>query len=169
MTHADRITATAAAFEAAMERFLARIESTPDSIAERAPSDGGWSAAGIAWHVAMVNEQFARLIDGSAPGAKPPEEGFEERPFAQITEAIAGASLEAPAKFHPPAGVTKADALALARGSRDMMLNAVRQLPESRGLWSVKSILGQVTVYQVGEWATAHVARHNAQAKRAIS
>jgi hypothetical protein len=38
----------------------------------------------------------------------------------------------------------------------------------SRGLWSVKSILGQITLYQVGEWATAHVARHNAQAKRRL-
>ena len=169
MTHEERVAATAAAFEAAMERFLARIESTPDAIAERVPADGGWSAAGVAWHVAMTNEQFARLIDGSVPGARPPEDGFEEKPFSEITSAIAGVSLEAPAKFHPPAGVTKADALALARGSRDLMLNALRRLPEARGLWSVKSILGQVTVYQVGEWATAHVARHNAQAKRTIA
>jgi hypothetical protein len=166
--HHERIAATAAAFEAAMDRFLTRIEGTPDSVAERVPAGGGWSAAGIAWHVAMTNDQFARLIDGSVPGARPPEEGFEEKPFAEITSAIAGASLEAPAKFHPPEGVTKADALALARGSRDAMLAAIRALPESRGMWSVKSILGQVTVYQVGEWATAHVARHNAQAKRTI-
>jgi hypothetical protein len=167
LNHEERIAATVAAFEAAMARFLARIEATPDHIAERVPADGGWSAAGIAWHVAVTNEQFAGLVEGSVPGARPPEDGFEETPFADITALVPG-QLEAPPKFHPPAGLTRADALARARASRDKMSRAIRALPESRGLWTVKSILGLVTVYQVGEWATAHVARHNAQAKRAI-
>ena len=168
LTHEERISATAAAFEAAMARFLARIEATPDSVAERMPADGGWSAAGIAWHVAMVNEQFAGLIDGTLPGARPPEDEFEETPFAQIVAPIQDVGLEAPPRFHPPEGLTRADALTRARASRDKMLQAIRAIPESRGLWTVKSILGLVTVYQVGEWATAHVARHNAQAKRVI-
>ena len=168
MTHEERIAATAAAFEAAMARFLARLEATPDSIAERVPADGGWSAAGIAWHVALTNEQFAGMVEGSVPGARPPEPDFEERPFAEITSVVPD-QLEAPPKFHPPEGITRADALARARASRDRMSQAIRAMPESRGLWTVKSILGLVTVYQVGEWATAHVARHNAQAKRAIT
>ena len=150
-----------------MSRLIARIEATPDSIAERVPEGGGWSAAGIAWHVAVTNEQFAGLVDGSIPGARPPDAGFAETPFSQIT-AIVPDQLDAPPKFHPPAGVTRADALERARASRDRMSQAIRGIPESRGLWTVKSILGLVTVYQVGEWATAHVARHNAQAKRAI-
>lgn len=150
-----------------MARFLSRIEATPDDIAERVPADGGWSAAGIAWHVAVTNEQFAGMVEGSVPGARPPEPGFEETPFAEILSIVPD-GLEAPRKFHPPAGLTRADALARARASRDKMLQAIRAIPESRGLWTVKSMLGLVTVYQVGEWATAHVARHNAQAKRAI-
>ena len=169
MTHDERIAATATAFEAAMDRLLARIESTSDDIAERVPTNGGWSAAGIAWHVAMVNEQFAGLVDGTVPGARSPEDGFEETPFAQIVAPIADVGLEAPSKFHPPEGVTRADALARLRASRDRMTQAIRAMPESRGLWTVNSILGQVTVYQVGEWATAHVIRHNAQAKRALT
>ena len=76
--------------------------------------------------------------------------------------------LEAPPKFHPPEGMSRAEGLARARASGERFSQALRALPESRGLWTVKSILGLVTVYQVGEWATAHVARHNAQAKRAI-
>jgi hypothetical protein len=167
LTHEERIDATAAAFEAAMARFLARIEGTPDSVAERVPADGGWSAAGIAWHVAVTNEQFAGLVEGTVPGARPPEEGFEETPFPEILSIVPD-GLEAPPKFHPPAGVTRADALARARASLDKMSRAIRAIPESRGLWTVKSMLGLVTVYQVGEWATAHVARHNAQAKRVI-
>ena len=150
-----------------MGRLIARIESTPDGIAERVPAGGGWSAAGIAWHVAVTNEQFAGLIDGSIPGARPPEAGSGETPFAEITSVVPD-QLDAPPKFHPPEGLTRVEALERARASRDKMSHAIRTLPESRGLWTVKSILGLVTVYQVGEWATAHVARHNAQAKRAI-
>jgi hypothetical protein len=29
-------------------------------------------------------------------------------------------------------------------------------------------IVGRISVYQIGEWATAHVIRHNRQAKRAL-
>jgi hypothetical protein len=64
--------------------------------------------------------------------------------------------------------VTKAEALARARASQVRLAEVLRSIPESRGLWSVKSILGQITLNQVGEWATAHVARHNAQAKRRL-
>src|SRR5688572_16604018 len=151
MTHQERIAATAAAFEAAMARLLARIEATPDSIAERVPADGGWSAAGIAWHVAVTNEQFAGLVEGSVPGARPPEPGFEETPFAEIA-ALVPSALDAPPKFHPPVGLTREEALARARASRDKMSQAIRAIPETRGLWTVKSVLGLVTVYQVGEW-----------------
>lgn len=150
-----------------MSRFLARLEATPDDVAERVPADGGWSAAGIAWHVAVTNEQFAGLVEGSVPGARPPEADFEETPFSEIT-AVVPDQLEAPAKFHPPEGMTRAEALARARASRDRFSQALRGMPESRGLWTVKSILGHVTLYQVGDWATAHVARHNRQAKRVI-
>jgi hypothetical protein len=166
-SHAQRVQATVAAFESSMSRFLARIESAPADRAEYSPEDGGWSVAGIAWHVAVTNEQFARLVDGSAPLATPPADDFVETPFAEIA-ALVPDQLEAPDKFHPPAGVTKAEALARARASQVRLAEVLRSIPESRGFWSVKSILGQITLYQVGEWATAHVARHNAQAKRRL-
>lgn len=70
--------------------------------------------------------------------------------------------------FHPPAGIPMADALEKLRASCGRFKDAYKALPESRGLWTVKSILGLITVYQVGDWAMAHVARHNAQAKRTL-
>jgi uncharacterized damage-inducible protein DinB len=167
VNHEERIAAIAAAFDAAMARFLARLEATPDDVVERQPADGGWSAAGIAWHVAVTNEQFAGLVEGSVPGAKSPEADFEETPFAEITSVVPD-QLEAPPKFHPPEGMTRSEALTRVRASGQRFSQALRGMPESRGLWTVKSILGHVTLYQVGEWATAHVARHNAQAKRVI-
>lgn len=150
-----------------MTRFLSRVERASDAAAEQVPPDGGWSVAGIAWHVAVTNEQFAALVEGSVPLATAPEADFTEVPFSEIA-ALVPDKLEAPDKFHPPEGVTRTQALARARASQVRLARALREIPESRGLWSVKSILGQVTVYQVGDWAAAHVARHNAQAKRLI-
>jgi len=165
ITHDARIAATVAAFEAAMARFVARIENTPDAQAQERRADGGWNVAGIAWHVAVTNEAFAGLVDGTVPLAKAPEPGFVETPFQEITTLVPD-QLEAPEKFHPPDVITKADALARVRASQDRLVQALRAMPESRGLWTVKSILGQISLYQVGDWAIAHVVRHNAQAKR---
>jgi hypothetical protein len=166
MTHAERIATTISTFEASMARFLTRVQDTPDEVAERVNADGAWNVAGIAWHVASANEAFAGLIDGSLPLAKAPEPDFAETPFHEIT-ALVPDQLEAPERLYPPVGVTKAEALTRARASQDRLVQALRDMPESRGLWTVKSILGQISVYQVGDWAIAHVARHNAQAKRA--
>ena len=164
-THDERIVATVAAFEGAMERFLARVEGTPDAVAEQPRDDDSWNVAGIAWHVAVTNEAFAGLVDGTVPLARAPEPDFVETPFPEITAQVPD-QLEAPEKFHPPAGLTKAVALTRARTSQGRLVQALRAMPESRGLWTVKSILGLITVYQVGDWAIAHVIRHNAQAKR---
>ena len=30
------------------------------------------------------------------------------------------------------------------------------------------AVVGTISVYQLGEWATAHIARHNRQAKRVL-
>lgn len=167
MTHTERVTQTAAAFEAAMDRFLARVSAVPAADAERSPGDGRWSIADITWHIAVTNEGFAALVDGSRPLAKAPEPGFVETPFAEI-QARVPERLEAPEQFHPPAGLTMAAALDRARASRGRFAAAYRGLGEDRGAWTIKSILGLLTVRQVGDWAVAHVARHNAQAKRTL-
>lgn len=165
ITHDERIAVTVAAFEAAMGRFLTRVEHTPDAVAETARPDGEWNVAGIAWHVAVTNEGFAGLVDGSVALAQAPDPDFEETRFAEIL-ALVPDQLDAPEKFHPPAGISKVEALTRARASQERLAAALRALPESRGLWTVRSILGLISVYQVGDWAVAHVARHNAQAKR---
>lgn len=167
MTHQERVANTLAAFQAAMSRFVDRVEQVSEEEATRVPPGGGWTVAGITWHVAATNEGFAALVDGTRPLARAPEADFSETPFAEIAERVP-AQLEAPDMFHPPAGVTMADALAKLRASCQRFKDVYQALPESRGLWTVKSVLGLITVYQVGDWATAHVARHNAQAKRTL-
>ncbi len=168
MTHQERVSLTIAGFESAMERFLGRVAPLSEAEGTRVPPSGGWSAAGVTWHVAVTNEGFTSLVDGSRPLARAPEADFVETPFSEII-ALVPDRLEAPEVFHPPADLTMGQALARLQASRTAFVEAYRALPESRGLWTVKSILGLITVYQVGEWAIAHVARHNAQAKRTLA
>jgi len=168
MTHQERVAQTIAGFEAAMSRFVDRVEFVSEADGTRVPPSGGWTIAGIIWHVAATNEGFASLVDGSRPLARAPEPDFVEEPFVEIAARVPG-QLEAPDLFQPPADLTMADALQKLRASCGRFKDAYKALPESRGLWTVKSILGLITVYQVGDWAIAHVARHNAQAKRVLS
>jgi hypothetical protein len=168
MTHTARIAELTAAFNDSMARILARLDAASSDQLAHAPATGGWSAAQIAWHVGATNEAFAGLIDGSTPTAKPAPEGFAEMPWSEVATRVP-AKLEAPARFHPPAGVTKADALSKLRASQQRIINALAGLEESRAVLTVKSIVGTpISLYQVGNWAAAHVARHNAQVKRLL-
>jgi len=168
MTHTARIAELTAAFNDSMARFLARLDAAPSELMTLPPPTGGWSAAQVAWHVAATNEAFAGWIDGSIPGAKPAPAGFAEMPWSAVASKTP-AKLEAPARFQPPAEVTKADALSKLRASQQRIVDALGGLAESRAVLTVKSIVGTpISLYQVGNWAAAHVARHNAQAKRLL-
>jgi hypothetical protein len=50
------------------------------------------------------------------------------------------------------------------------MARAFDTLTEARGggLGITSPAVGTITVYQIGEWATAHVKRHNKQAKQVL-
>lgn len=167
--HAERLAAIVTAFEEAMARFRARLGSAAAADAERVPDGGGWSAAQVAAHVALVNASFAAVVDGSRPVAQPAPDGFEERPFASIAEGIP-AKLEAPSRAHPPAAVALADAVRDLDASGARLASALRGLDEARARLTIESpvVGGRISLYQVGEWATAHVIRHNQQAKRLL-
>jgi len=169
MSHSERIAELSTAFSASMDRFLARIGGASSDALLAKPSEGGWSAAEIAWHVGAINNAFAGLIDGSVPSARPAPDGFVETPWTEIAMRVP-VKLEAPQRFHPPADLTAENALNMIRQSKDTMLKALGGLTEARAVgYTVKSAVGTpVNLYQVGNWASAHVARHNAQAKKLI-
>ena len=169
MSHAERITELTAAFTDSMDRFLKRVERVPSEAFIAKPSEGGWSPAEVAWHVGAINNTFAGLIDGSIPNARPTPEGFVETPWTEIAMRVP-AKLEAPPRFHPPSDLVADNALGLLRQSKDTMLKALAGLTEERAIgFTVKSTVGTpVNLYQVGNWAAAHVARHNAQVKKLI-
>src|SRR4051812_19814579 len=110
-THGERIGRMRQAYRAAHERFVARLRSAPADAGERAPADGGWSAAQIGWHVAAVDGQFADLMSGARPGAQPLPEGATEKPWLEIVAGIP-AKLEAGRRVQPPGGVSRDEVLA---------------------------------------------------------
>lgn len=169
MTHAERINIIVASFEEAMSRFQSRLSGASAADAERPRADGGWSAAQIAWHVALVNESFAGLIDGSRPVAQPPADDFVERTWIEIGRNL-DAQLQAPSRVQPQGPVTRADAVAKVEASREKLVIALRGLQPDRGVMTLDApVVGRVSLYQVGEWAVHHVIRHNKQMKEVLA
>lgn len=152
-----------------MSRFRARLASADPDAAGRAPEGGGWSAAQVAAHVAAVNGSFASIIDGTFAVAKPPDEGFVERPWPVIGAAMPE-KIQAPSRVHPPAAVSRDEALASLDAANARLVAALRGVDADRAGWTMESpVVGRVSLYQVGEWATAHLIRHNQQMKRLLN
>jgi hypothetical protein len=153
------------AFASANERLVARLRGATDEAAERHVPHG-WSAAQIGWHVASVSTRFAALIAGDAAGVQPLPEAFAERPWADIAASMPDRIQASPAS-HPPPAVRRADAIAALEASGTKMARAFDTLTMERGgqMGITHSLVGTISVYQLGEWATAHIARHNKQAK----
>jgi hypothetical protein len=166
--HGDRIARITTGFDRAMERFLERL-SRAGARGEAAPGEGQWSAAQIAWHVALVNETFAGLIAGSVKGPAPAAADFVEADWESVRSRVPP-KLEASPRVQPPGGVAMAAAIEKLRASAEAVRAALASLTPERGLgYTLKtSIVGEISVYQIGDWATAHVIRHNAQAKHVL-
>lgn len=168
MQHTARIAQLRESFNEANQRLLARLRDASDAAAER-PAAGGWSASQIGWHVAAVTRRFAGMISGDVPAVTPFDGEFRERAWTDVVASIPD-RLEAPAAVVPPASVCRADAvLALEEAGARMGLALETLSPERGDRMGVSHpIVGAISVYQIGEWATAHVIRHNRQAKRAL-
>ena len=167
--HLARVRQLRESFAQANERLVARLRGATDEAIARSPN-GGWTAAQIGWHVASVNNRFAGIISGDVPAAAPLPDTFAERPWETIAAEIPP-ELKAPSGTHPPPAVSRDDAIAALEASAVRMARALDQVTPERGArMGITSpvVGGTITIYQVGEWATAHVIRHNKQAKRAL-
>jgi hypothetical protein len=124
--------------------------------------------AQIAAHVAMVNENLASVIDGTVPGATPPAPGFQERLWAEVVRDVPARN-EAPARFHPPTDVTLNEALEQFRRSAARLATAIQTLPADRANYCITNrVVGTISLRQVGDFAIAHMIRHNQQMKRIL-
>lgn len=163
--HAERIADLLVRVDQASTRLATRIERAGDR-ARHATT--GWSPAQIGAHVAMVNREFAALIDGTAAHATSAADGFVERPWSEITRGIPE-RVEAPSRVAPPAEISGEEAAELVRQSAAHLRTAIAGLSLERARYCVSSrVVGTITVYQVGDWAVGHMIRHNQQAKRIL-
>jgi hypothetical protein len=165
--HRARIGHLREAFAEANERFVARLRAADDEAARQPAAGGGWSATQIGWHVARVTTRFAGLMSGDTPGAQPLGADFVERSWPSIVSTIPD-RLQAPASVQPPPVVSRMEAIAALEASGMAMARALDAVTAERGAThgiSSPIVGGTINLYQVGEWATAHVIRHNKQAK----
>ena len=167
--HLARVRHLRESFASENEHLVALLRNADDATAEHG-RDGRWSAAQVGWHVATVNTRFAALIAGDLPAAKPLAADFVERPWAEIAAAIPE-KLEAATAAMPPPKVKRHDAIALLESSAVKIARAFDTLTPERGagVGVTSPIVGTINLYQVGEWAASHVARHHQQAKRALT
>lgn len=166
--HLARVRHLRESFASANERLVARLRGATDEAAERHLADA-WSAAQIGWHVATVSTRFAAMIAGDIGGPQPLPESFQERPWEAIAASIPD-RLQAPSAVHPPPTVKRTEAVAALEASGTKMARAFDALTCERGgrMGITNAVVGTITVYQLAEWATAHIARHNKQAKRIL-
>ena len=164
--HADRIRTAADTFKTAHDAFVTTLEAMDDESATRPAPDGGWSAAQVGWHVAESNRLTAATLSGSLPGARRAD-GFVEDP-AVFSRIPAKAETPIPA-LNPPDGVTRDDALTKLRWSAAPTLKAIETLtPERAANYTVKLPFGILNLYQLAEFAGAHVGRHKKQLDRCL-
>jgi len=164
-THAARIDDLRAAFDHASGRFLARYDTTTDAEAAAVPPTGGWTAAQIAAHVAAVNRVFSAIVSGRIDRATPPPDEFVERPWSEIATGLSG-RLEAPASVTAPPTVTGVYARQAFEASRAQVLETFAAIDETRARHVFTDPrTGTISLYQIGDWLTSHVIRHNAQLK----
>jgi hypothetical protein len=164
--HAERVARIGRGFHEALDRLAARVERAGDAAAKPAAA-GGWNAAQIAWHVAVVNDAFAALISEESRAFAAPAD-FVEPEWPRVVARLPS-SLEAPDYARPPASVDPRKAVADLHASGARLSSAIAALTPERGAMCIKSdLVGVISVYQVGEWAIAHTIRHNRQTKRAL-
>jgi DinB superfamily len=166
--HDDRIDRMCRAYRDAHCRFVERLARVPAERAEAAPAEGGWSAAQVGWHVAAVDAVFAGLLSGDRPSQRLADD-FRKRDWSEVAAAIPP-TLEASRAVMPPPDVRYGDALSALAESSAKLERALRALTPDRGaqFGVTHRAIGTVTLYQLGEWATAHTIRHNVQAKRIL-
>ena len=168
--HLERMRHIRESFAEANERLVARLRRVEHGAAEHGPDGGGWSAAQIGWHVAAVTTRFANLVSGDAAGVQPLPPDFVERDWTAIGSTIPS-KLQAPRGTEPPPRVTRDEAVAALEAAGVRLARALDLVTPERGTGfglSSPIVGGPINVYQLAEWATNHVIRHNRQAKRVL-
>jgi hypothetical protein len=161
----DRAAAILERFTAAHTYLVSRLRELPPSLAEQAGGEDAWSAAQIASHVAMANDWTASVLLGAAPLAHPVAADFREQLDLQtVTWTTKTFPLE------PPEVVSCDHALEQLRASGHHLSRAIASLSSERGAgYAVTMPIGTLSLFELAEYAVAHVARHSAQLGRKVA
>jgi len=161
---ADRAATILARFNSAHNQFIGKLRELPPDAIEHQPPDG-WTAAQVGCHVALANEWTAAVLLGQTPLAQPAPPGFVER-FSP--SAVPWNTKTFP--LDPPQVVSADNAIERLRTSGHHLAKAVASLTQERGSkYCVTLPWGTLSLFELAEFAVAHVARHAAQIDRAVS
>jgi hypothetical protein len=162
---ADRATTILARFHAAHNDLLWKLRDAVTDAEEGVAGGSGWSPAQIGCHVAMTNQWIAGVLSGQSPMAQPAPAGFSETFDASQMPARA----QAPASLTPPAVIGMDAALERLRTSANDMSKAIASLTPERGSgYCVQLGRGMLSLFELADFAAAHVSRHAAQVDRAM-
>lgn len=164
--HDERLRSIRSAFANANQTLASQVEQLDDRTATLSPPDA-WNASQIAWHVAMTTEFLAGALSGAnASMLVPKPEGFQE----------VLSTLQLPAKvktfpmLEPPAGAIRVESVRRLRASAETFAKALQTVtPERCGTQCVQLPFGVLSLYELGEFAAAHVARHTGQVQRTVA
>jgi DinB family protein len=162
----DRAALILARFNAAHNAFAFKLRDCHASAAEERPEDGGWSCAQIGWHVAKTNEWIASVLTGADGSAKPAPAGFRE----SFDASAVPDKLKTYPTLEPPAIVGRDLALERLRASGQHMSKAIASLTPDRGAsYCVALPFGTLSLFELADFAAAHVGRHAAQLERVMA
>jgi hypothetical protein len=162
----DRAAMILARFNAAQNLLAAKLRDVPADLAEVRPDLDAWSAAQIGWHVAATNEWIAGVLIGTTPMAEPAAPGFSETLHAQ---SLPDKVKTFPA-LEPPAIVGRDSALEKLRASGQQVSKAIASLTPERGAgYTVTLPYGTMSLFELADFGSGHVARHIAQIDRTVA
>ena len=167
MTHDDRIRSIQTNFVEALNQLIARLDALDDRTATKNPADG-WNAAQIGWHVATTNEFLSGALKGDVPDMSIPKpDGFKE----QLATLQLPDRVKTFPSLEPPAGASRAEAVAKLRASADAFAKALATAtPDRCATMCVQMPFGVAfSIYEVGEFTGAHIHRHIGQVNRTVA
>lgn len=166
MPNPDRAALVLARFNAAQNHLVSRLREMPAAAAEERPDLDAWSAAQIGWHVALVNEWIAGVLTGATPMAEPAAPGFRET----LHSLVLPDKMKTFPALEPPHIVGRDSALEKLRASGQHMAKAIASLTVERGgAYTVTLAFGTLSLYELADFASGHIARHIGQIERAVA
>ena len=162
----DRAATILTRFNAAQRSLVGRLRDLPERVAETAPAADAWTPAQIGWHVALTHDLVAGVLLGSIPLAQPAAAGFKE----VFDGSTIPAKARNPPPLEPPAGIGRDSALEKLCASGQQLTKAMASLTPERGLgYTVALPFGTLSLFELADFAAAHVNRHVAQIDRSIA